>query len=551
VKVSHLINTVGDSARGDLREAQRITLESIYQARQVTNPEIEVEVRAARFADEPLPADWLVDAVQLTRSVIDVVPFPCERRLPLLADILTGVPSDSDLVVFTNIDIAVQPHFYELLVDLHARGYDAFTINRRTVLPRNGSSDGLAWFTTQPGMAHWGTDCFVFVPSIAPQIDVGQVCLGVGAMAKALLFNLRLLVHRFRVFADLHATFHVGDDRIWRSSAFSDLTRHNDREVCDVVRRLSERFDSHTVAQLPTVRRFLPGRSDKLAARSPHRGPGRFRDSSVVNVQGKRQLVVTVSPGSTATDSIARLLEQGRRTVAHHECEPTMAGPWLRRVIDDGPEASFEERRVKAAALRWQMSRLPDRGYLVDSNHMFVKTYADVVLDEFNLGELIVLDLRRDVASLAKSMMERGWFSPAAPDWPDWLIPPTAPGAKFPIDEEHIEGRLDLVLGYIADHELRRRELRASNTDLRWVELDVSDLAEPDGVAGLFKELGVVPRKRNWRSKARGERRHLSNGGRESISEEEVRAGIASFGARFEAELADLFLDELFPRVTP
>jgi hypothetical protein len=547
VKVSHLINTVGDSARADLREAQRITLESIDQARQVTGSQVEVEVRAARFPDEPLPADWLVDAVKLTRSVIDVVPFPCDRRLPLLADILTGVPSDSDLVVFTNIDIAVQPHFYELVADLHGRGYDAFTINRRTVMPRNGSSDSLAWFTTQPGAAHWGTDCFVFVPSIAPQIDVGQVCLGVGAMAKALLFNLRLLVHRFRVFADLHATFHVGDDRVWRSAPFTDLTRHNDLEVCAVVRRLIERFDSHTVTQLPTVRRFLPDRGD-ITARSPHRGPGRFRDSPVVNVQGKRQLVVTVSPGSTATDSIPRLLAKGRRTVAHHECEPTMSGPWLRRVIDDGPEASFEERRVKAAALRWQMSRLPDRGYLVDSNHMFVKTYADVVLDEFNLGELIVLDLRQDVASLAKSMMERGWFSPLAPEWPDWLVPPTAPGSRFPIAEERIEGRLDLVLGYIADHELRRRELRASNTELRWVELDVSDLAEPDGVAGLFEGLGIVPRKRNWRSIARREKLHLSDEGRGSTSEEEVRAGIASFGARFQAELADVWLYELFPR---
>jgi hypothetical protein len=155
VKVSHLINTVGDSAREDLREAQRITLESIDQARQVTGSQVEVEVRAARFQDEPLPADWLVDAVQLTRSVIDVVPFPCDRRLPLLADILAGVPSDSDLAVFTNIDIAVQPHFYELVAELHGRGYDAFTINRRTVMPRNGSSDGLAWFTAQPGAAHW------------------------------------------------------------------------------------------------------------------------------------------------------------------------------------------------------------------------------------------------------------------------------------------------------------------------------------------------------------------------------------------------------------
>lgn len=556
MKVSHLISTVGASAPEDLREAQRITLESISQARELTNPEIEVEVRSARFPDEPLPADWLVNAVELRRSIIDVAPFPCTRRLPLLADVLSGVPSDSDLVVYTNIDIAVQPHFYELVVDLHRRGYDAFTINRRTVLPRHGSWDDLAWFATQQGAPHWGTDCFVFVPSLVPEIDVGDVCLGVRGVAKALLFNLRVLVTGFRVFADLHATLHVGNDRVWRSAAFSDLSRHNHREVCGVVRRLSERFDSHTVASVPAVRRFLRDADDDLAdapaaagtdATPQRQGSGPIRDRPVVRLQGNRQLVVTVSPGSTATHFIARLLATGRRTVAHHQGEPTMSGPWLRRVTHDRPETSFEERRVKAAALRWQLSRVLDRGYLVDSNHMFLKTYADVVLDEFNLGELIVLDLRRDVTSLAKSMMDRGWFSPLAPAWPNWLIPPTAPGAMFPIDPERVGGRLDLVLGYIADHELRRRELLANAPELRWVEVDTSRLAQPDGAAWLFQELGMRPRKRAWRELTRRERRRSSKRHRESHSEDEVRAGIASFGARFEAELADRYLGETFP----
>jgi hypothetical protein len=55
------------------------------------------------------------------------------------------------------------------------------------------------------------------------------------------------------------------------------------------------------------------------------------------------------------------------------------------------------------------------------------------------------------------------------------------------------------------------------------------------------------PRKRAWRELTRRERRRSSKRHRESHSEDEVRAGIASFGARFEAELADRYLGETFP----
>lgn len=74
MKIRHLIPTVGSSAPTDLLAAQDLTLHSIERARRCASDDLEIEVRAVRFPDEPIDVDWIADFPVLNRSVLDLEP---------------------------------------------------------------------------------------------------------------------------------------------------------------------------------------------------------------------------------------------------------------------------------------------------------------------------------------------------------------------------------------------------------------------------------------------------------------------------------------------
>ncbi|MEY2957756.1 MAG: hypothetical protein RLZZ01_324, partial [Actinomycetota bacterium] len=167
MRIRHVLSTVGPSAPAELVTIQDLTLRSIERALRCAGDDLDVEVIAVRFPDEPVDREWLVDMPILERSVLDLGEFAIPRRLPLLSDVLAGFgdPADFDLAVYTNIDIAVQPYFYDLVADLRRRGDDAISITRRTVHPRYDGST-LAELSAAVGTHHPGDDCIVMASNL-------------------------------------------------------------------------------------------------------------------------------------------------------------------------------------------------------------------------------------------------------------------------------------------------------------------------------------------------------------------------------------------------
>lgn len=250
MRIRHVVNTVGPSARADLLTDQARVLDSMRRAVAILPPDVSVEIVAVHHPDDPLPAPWLIDGPPLARSVLDLGDFTDARRLPLLADLLTGfspsVGSPWDLGVFTNIDIVLQPVFYEFVADLHRRGLDAFTVNRRTVEPADADAS-FAELAGAIGEAHPGHDCFVFTPEVLHSVDVDDVCVGVPGVGRALLLGLALGAERFRLVNDAQVTFHVGNDRPWMSPSFGPLAAHNGAAIERVRASLASRHGIETV----------------------------------------------------------------------------------------------------------------------------------------------------------------------------------------------------------------------------------------------------------------------------------------------------------------
>ena len=60
--------------------------------------------------------------------------------------------------------------------------------------------------------------------------QLGNACIRTGWIGRMMIANLAALAKRFKVFKDLHITFHIGNERVWKTDEFSDYAVHNKEE---------------------------------------------------------------------------------------------------------------------------------------------------------------------------------------------------------------------------------------------------------------------------------------------------------------------------------
>jgi hypothetical protein len=266
IKLAHIVNPVHVAETSDLSVAQPITFETMRRAQRFAVGEVDVALYAAHYPeDRPVVPHDFQHTQDLERSVLDVGIFRQPRKLPLLQDILARLhaASDADYLIYTNVDIGVQPHFYLGIRDLIEQGYDAFVVNRRTINQTPDQLSDIPLMYESVGKPHPGWDCFIFPRASFPQYDLGNVCIGTQRVGLALLANLLVHAARYREFKQMRLTFHLGDDRNLTSPARADYAEHNTREVIALLHRLEKQYGKFD-------RRTPPG---KFLYRKKYLGP--------------------------------------------------------------------------------------------------------------------------------------------------------------------------------------------------------------------------------------------------------------------------------------
>ena len=69
---------------------------------------------------------------------------------------------DADYFIYTNVDIALMPYFYNVVFDYIKAGHDAIIINRRRLNKHYSSPNELQFMYADLGKSHPGFDCFIF-----------------------------------------------------------------------------------------------------------------------------------------------------------------------------------------------------------------------------------------------------------------------------------------------------------------------------------------------------------------------------------------------------
>ena len=183
LSVGHIVNPVRAGAGSDLLTAQPVTFETMRRARDFSRARVDVELLTTQYPDETdLVPEGFRSAGDLARSALDCGPFRVPRRLPLIGEIVDRLAGSSraDVLVYTNVDIALQPYFYDVVARLVALGHDAFAVNRRTIPEGQELPDRLPFLYARLGEPHPGWDCFVFRRELGARIKLGSILIGTG-----------------------------------------------------------------------------------------------------------------------------------------------------------------------------------------------------------------------------------------------------------------------------------------------------------------------------------------------------------------------------------
>lgn len=238
MRIAHIVNSVSAELGSDLRIAQPVTFESMQVAANYASPLIHVDLISAQFPEDRAGVPPFITLTRdLDRSASDVGTFAVPRKLPLLADILERLGEASpkaDFYVYTNVDIALLPHFYVSIAAL-VQENDALVINRRTISADFNRLDQLPLMYAKVGKPHPGFDCFVFRANLLDSLELGTSLIGAPWVGNIMLCNLVSHAQSFALFKDLHLTFHIGNDRIWRRPKLNDYRAHNRRELSQIL----------------------------------------------------------------------------------------------------------------------------------------------------------------------------------------------------------------------------------------------------------------------------------------------------------------------------
>ncbi len=213
VKIAHIINPVKVTESSDLYNAQPITFKSMVEAKKHAALENNINLYTTQFDEDKgiTPSDFKILS-DLTRSILDLNTKLKGKKLPFIKDIFEkfNEVDDAEYFIYTNVDIALMPYFYSVVINYISAGHDAIIINRRRLNKNYSSPNELQIMYADLGKSHPGFDCFIFKKELLSQFVLGNICVGIPFLEATLVHNMVSFAKNPLFVTDKHLTFHIG-----------------------------------------------------------------------------------------------------------------------------------------------------------------------------------------------------------------------------------------------------------------------------------------------------------------------------------------------------
>ncbi len=239
VSFSHIINPVSIEENVELFETQKLSFASILKAKNY-NDKIPIELFTVSANSNsldcvPVPFKQLP---KLDRTISDLV-NKANKNYPILSDIFKTAQTHckSDYIIFTNLDIALMPYFYEAVNHYVSLDHDAIIINRRRIKNRFKNETTLEALYAEAGKDHTGYDTFIIKRDLLDKFIYKNIAIGVPPAGNDIFYNIFAFAQKPILFTEKHLTFHVGLDLVknWGNTA---IVKHNYNEFHQLLKEL-------------------------------------------------------------------------------------------------------------------------------------------------------------------------------------------------------------------------------------------------------------------------------------------------------------------------
>ena len=211
---THIINPFSCADGTKNRKIQEITLQSIREASQLAAEEHRPELWATCLSIESLPdLNGFHLAPALTQCVHQETGMETAPALPYIDDILRkGLTcGEAPYLIYTNMDIILQPHFYRCVAKWLEESPDAVVINRRRI-PEYFLEEPLEKIWAQAGKPHPGFDCFILKKDLIRHFILDKICVGIPFVEVSLMHNIFAFAKTYRLETSLNLTLHIGEE---------------------------------------------------------------------------------------------------------------------------------------------------------------------------------------------------------------------------------------------------------------------------------------------------------------------------------------------------
>lgn len=200
--------------------------------------------------------------------------------------------------------------------------------------------------------------------------------------------------------------------------------------------------------------------------------------------------IFSINSGRAGSKYLQSLFSKTKKTVSFHEAPPVMANDHLMQLVCNKQYVdSYDVRKKKVEAIKKAMV-----GYenYAEANHMFIKTFFDVVVDEFK-DDIRVVILRRKIPLVVKSFVELEYFGKNAESY-KWMTRSDAvTRAVDPISSFDSMDIFDRTISYLIDIEARAERFKQQYPDVLTVDVKIDELNDIDKVREMFSILGLEP----------------------------------------------------------
>lgn len=193
------------------------------------------------------------------------------------------------------------------------------------------------------------------------------------------------------------------------------------------------------------------------------------------------------------TGYIAALLNTAKGVSALHEPDPVMVGTYVKLINIAPMNESYVERKIKVSAVQSVLDSMPPGEIYAESNSNFIRTFYDVVMNEFMDAEIDVIILRRYLPDVLKSLLELGHFN-GNPATANWIPEITSPNRAFTSCKTADDmDAYDHLITYLLDTEARAQRFKVQFKDATnlysVVEVRQEELTTMEGTLKFFKQL--------------------------------------------------------------